>query len=88
MHTLTLAELARKLRARELSVTELTKSLLTRIEAAQPQLNAFITVMADSAMAQSVRAEAALKDGSAGPMHRRRQSYVRWSEARRCPRRG
>ncbi len=68
MHTLTLAELARKLRAKEFSVTELTKSLLTRIEAAQPQLNAFITVMADSAMAQSVRAEAALKDGSAGPL--------------------
>jgi aspartyl-tRNA(Asn)/glutamyl-tRNA(Gln) amidotransferase subunit A len=68
MHTLTLAELARKLRAKEFSVTELTKSLLNRIEAAQPQLNAFITVMADSAMAQSVRAEAALKDGSAGPL--------------------
>src|SRR3982751_5737904 len=68
MHTLTLAELARKLRAKEFSVTELTKSLLTRIEAAQPRLNAFITVMADSAMAQSVRAEAALQDGSAGPL--------------------
>ena len=68
MHNLTLAELARKLRAKEFSVTELTKALLARIEAAQPQLNAFITVMAESALAQSARAEAALKDGSAGPL--------------------
>src|SRR5690349_4248649 len=68
MHNLTLAELARKLRAKEFSVTELTKSLLARIEASQPKLNAFITVMAESALAQSARAEAALKDGSAGPL--------------------
>src|SRR6187397_1168269 len=68
MHNLTLAELARKLRAKEFSVTELTKALLARIEAAQPKLNAFITVMAESALAQSARAEAALKDGSAGPL--------------------
>jgi aspartyl-tRNA(Asn)/glutamyl-tRNA(Gln) amidotransferase subunit A len=68
MHTLTLAELARKLRAKEFSVTELTKALLARIEAAQPRLNAFITVMADSALAQAARADAALRDGSAGPL--------------------
>jgi aspartyl-tRNA(Asn)/glutamyl-tRNA(Gln) amidotransferase subunit A len=68
MHTLTLAELARKLRAKEFSVTELTKALLVRIEAAQPRLNAFITVMADSALAQAARADAALRDGSAGPL--------------------
>ena len=53
MHTLTLAELARKLRAKEFSVTELTKSLLRRIEASQPKLNAFITVTAESALAQA-----------------------------------
>jgi aspartyl-tRNA(Asn)/glutamyl-tRNA(Gln) amidotransferase subunit A len=68
MHTFTLAELAKKLRAKEFSVTELTKSLLTRIEAAQPRLNAFITVMADSALAQAARADGALRDGSAGPL--------------------
>jgi len=68
MHNLTLAELARKLRAKEFSVTELTKALLARIEAAQPKLNAFITVMAESALAQAARAEGALRDGSAGPL--------------------
>src|SRR5687767_12305385 len=68
MHTLTLAELARKLRAKEFSVTELTKSLLDRIEVAQPKLNAFITVMPESALAQAVAADKALAAGSAGPL--------------------
>ena len=53
MHTFTLAELAKKLRAKEFSVTELTKSLLGRIEASQPKLNAFITVTPESALAQA-----------------------------------
>src|SRR3954466_15199466 len=68
MHNLTLAELARKLRAREFSVTELTKALLRRIEASQPQLNAFITVTAESALAQAAAADAAFAAGNAGPL--------------------
>jgi aspartyl-tRNA(Asn)/glutamyl-tRNA(Gln) amidotransferase subunit A len=68
MHTSTLAELAKRLRAREFSVTELTKSLLARIEAAQPKLNAFITVTPDIAMAQAKAADAALTAGKAGPL--------------------
>ena len=68
MHTFTLAELAKKLRAKEFSVTELTKSLLGRIEASQPKLNAFITVTADSALAQAQAADAALASGKAGPL--------------------
>jgi aspartyl-tRNA(Asn)/glutamyl-tRNA(Gln) amidotransferase subunit A len=68
MHTFTLAELAKKLRAKEFSVTELTRSLLGRIEAAQPKLNAFITVTPDSALTQAKAADAALAAGSAGPL--------------------
>ena len=68
MHTLTLSELARKLRAKEFSVTELTKSLLTRIEESQPTLNAFITVTAESALAQAKVADATLASGNAGPL--------------------
>src|SRR5688572_1128356 len=68
MHTLTLSELAKKLRAKEFSVTELTKSLLTRIEGSQPSLNAFITVTVESAMAQARAAESSLASGSAGPL--------------------
>jgi aspartyl-tRNA(Asn)/glutamyl-tRNA(Gln) amidotransferase subunit A len=68
MHNLTLAELARKLRAKDFSVTEITKSLLRRIEAAQPGLNAFITVTPESALAQAGKADAALAAGKAGPL--------------------
>src|SRR5688572_3951314 len=68
MHTLTLSELAKKLRAKEFSVTELTKSLLTRIEKSQQTLNAFITVTAESALAQAKAAESTLASGTAGPL--------------------
>jgi aspartyl-tRNA(Asn)/glutamyl-tRNA(Gln) amidotransferase subunit A len=68
MHTSTLAELAKRLRAREFSVTELTQSLLARIEASQPVLNAFITVTPDTALAQAKAADAALAGGKAGPL--------------------
>jgi aspartyl-tRNA(Asn)/glutamyl-tRNA(Gln) amidotransferase subunit A len=68
MHTFTLAELAKKLRAKEFSVTELTKSLLERIEASQPRLNAFVTVTGESALAQAKAADAAFASGQAGPL--------------------
>src|SRR5688572_5112678 len=68
MHTFTLAELAKKLRAKEFSVTELTRSLLGRIEASQSKLNAFITVTPESALAQAKVADQALAGGKAGPL--------------------
>jgi aspartyl-tRNA(Asn)/glutamyl-tRNA(Gln) amidotransferase subunit A len=68
MHSHTLAELAKKLHAKEFSVTELTQSLLKRIEAAQPKLNAFITVTGERALAQARQADAAIASGSAGPL--------------------
>jgi aspartyl-tRNA(Asn)/glutamyl-tRNA(Gln) amidotransferase subunit A len=68
MHTFTLAELAKRLRAKEFSVTELTKSLLTRIEGSQQTLNAFITVTPESALAQAKAAESTLASGNAGPL--------------------
>jgi len=49
-------------------VTELTKALLRRVEAAQPKLNAFITVTAESALAQAATADASLASGKAGPL--------------------
>src|SRR3982751_5763898 len=68
MHTLTLSELARKLRAKEFSVTELTKSLLSRIEGSQQTLNAFVTVTSELALSQAEAADATLASGQAGPL--------------------
>src|SRR3954463_1363737 len=68
MHTFTLAQLAKKLRAKEFSVTELTQALLRRVQSAQPKLNAFITVTAEAALAQAAAADAVIAAGRAGPL--------------------
>jgi aspartyl-tRNA(Asn)/glutamyl-tRNA(Gln) amidotransferase subunit A len=68
MHTLTLTELAKKLRAKEFSVTELTRTLLGRIESAQQKLNTFITVTAESALAQARASDALFASGTAAAL--------------------
>jgi aspartyl-tRNA(Asn)/glutamyl-tRNA(Gln) amidotransferase subunit A len=57
LHFLSVAQTAELIRKRKLSPVELTKSFLARIEAYDPQLNAFITVTADLALKQARRAE-------------------------------
>jgi len=66
--TATLAELARALRAREVSSEELTRGYLARIERLDPQLNSFVTVTAEQALAQARAADTALAAGDAGPL--------------------
>jgi aspartyl-tRNA(Asn)/glutamyl-tRNA(Gln) amidotransferase subunit A len=56
----TLADLAEALRRKELSSLEVTRWYLERIEASQPQLNAFISVTAESALAEAKAADKAL----------------------------
>ena len=51
-----LAELADRIRAREVSPVEVTEAMLNRIEAQNRQLNAFITVTADVALEQARQA--------------------------------
>ena len=68
MHTFTLVELAKKLRAKEFSATELTKAMLSRVESSQSELNAFVTVTGELALAQAKAADAALASGKAGPL--------------------
>jgi len=68
LHTLTVAELAAGLRARQFSSLDLTLHFLGRIERLAPQLNAFVTVTADRALADARAADAALAAGSAGPL--------------------
>jgi aspartyl-tRNA(Asn)/glutamyl-tRNA(Gln) amidotransferase subunit A len=67
---LTLAEIAAAIRARKVSSVEVTRSLLARIAAWQPTLNAFVRLHADEALAAAAAADAALARGdSAGALH-------------------
>ena len=70
LHFLSLAEASRCIRARRLSPVELTQAHLERIAALDPQLNAYITVTAETALAQAKRAEAEIARGEyRGPLH-------------------
>lgn len=63
-------EAARRLRTGELTCTRLVRACLERIEALQPELNAFITITADSAMAQAETLERDLRAGiDRGELH-------------------
>jgi aspartyl-tRNA(Asn)/glutamyl-tRNA(Gln) amidotransferase subunit A len=66
----TISELSQRLRRREVSPVEITQDCLGRIERLDPALNAFITVMAESALAEARRAEAEILRGEwRGPLH-------------------
>jgi aspartyl-tRNA(Asn)/glutamyl-tRNA(Gln) amidotransferase subunit A len=67
---LTLHEASALVRSKKISPVELTRACLIRIEQLNPMLNAFITVTADSALAQAREAEADIQRGSwIGPLH-------------------
>jgi len=68
LHTKTLAEMARGLKAKEFSSEELTRAFLERIERFNPKLNAFITVLKDSALAQARAVDKQRAAGQAGPL--------------------
>ena len=67
---MTIEQFGRRLRARELTAVRVTDQCLRRIEADNPKLNAFITVMADEAMRQAREADQELAAGNdRGPLH-------------------
>ncbi len=67
---MTVAEAGALIRRKRLSPVELTQACLARIEALQPRLNAFITVMGDSALEAARTAEAEIVRGRRrGPLH-------------------
>ena len=68
MHNKTLAELSTALRQGELSSVELTEHMLQRINTHDATLNSFVTVCADSALAQARAADARIAAGEVGPL--------------------
>ncbi len=65
-----LSEASELVRNKKVSPVELTHECLSRIERLNPKLNAFITVTADSALAEARHAEAEIQhDGWRGPLH-------------------
>src|ERR1700684_4228051 len=66
----TIVELGPRLRRRDVSPVELTRACLDRIEKLNPSLNAFITVTAESALAEARAAETEISRGEwRGPLH-------------------
>lgn len=65
LHTLTLAELAAGLKSRAFSSVELTRHFLSRIEKFDAELNAFITVTPELALAQAADADMRIATGTA-----------------------
>jgi aspartyl-tRNA(Asn)/glutamyl-tRNA(Gln) amidotransferase subunit A len=66
----TIVELAARLKRKEVSPVELTRACLDRIEKLSPTLNAFITISADSALAEAGVAETEIARGQwRGPLH-------------------
>lgn len=67
---LELTAVAELLRTREVTSTEVTDTLLRRIEVHDPTLNSFVTLMADVAVASAHRADDEIaRGGYRGPLH-------------------
>lgn len=63
-------ELARRIRSRELSATEVMEAHIAQIERVNPALNAVVTFLPEQALAQAKTADAALARGEEiGPLH-------------------
>lgn len=66
----TITELSTKFRRGEITPVEVTRACLEKIEKLNPSLNAFITVMTDSALAEARAAEEEIRKGEwRGPLH-------------------
>lgn len=69
MHQLTLTQLQQGLASGDFTATDIAEHYLSRIEAHDPQLNSFITITADQALAQAKAADKARAKGEAGPLN-------------------
>ncbi|HEU5443696.1 MAG TPA: amidase family protein, partial [Steroidobacteraceae bacterium] len=68
IHRNSLTQLAAGLRAKQFSSVELVRAYLTRIEASQTALNAFISVTADQALAAAAAADRDIAAGRGGAL--------------------
>src|SRR5438093_7098809 len=66
---MTATELARRIRAKELSAREVMEAHLTQIERVNPKFNAIVTLLPERAMDGARDSDAALAGGAAGPLH-------------------
>jgi aspartyl-tRNA(Asn)/glutamyl-tRNA(Gln) amidotransferase subunit A len=70
VHEWTLLEAARKVREKQISSRELTGALLARIEALDPKVRAYVTVLPEAAAAQAAACDEEQAKGSLrGPLH-------------------
>ncbi len=67
-YTLTLAQAQAMLHAKEISAVALTQSILDRIVAVEPQIQAYISVTADEALADARAADQAIARGEIAPL--------------------
>ena len=68
--TMTISELAPKIKSKAISPVELTEAVLAQGDRLQPVLNSFITILHDQARRQAREQEAALMRGRAQSMER------------------
>jgi aspartyl-tRNA(Asn)/glutamyl-tRNA(Gln) amidotransferase subunit A len=67
---LSLSELGALLKSRDLSPVEVTEASLRLIDAKNPEVNAYVTIMADEALAAARQAEQEIQTGKyKGPLH-------------------
>src|ERR1044072_3167344 len=70
LYELPLIEVAAKIKAKEVSPVEVTRSSLQRLEETEPALTAFVTTTPEIALEQARIAEKEISDGNyRGPLH-------------------
>ncbi len=70
VYELSAVEMARRIRAKDLSAREVLAAHLRQIERVNPSVNAIVTLLAERAMEQARKADEALAHGDAvGPLH-------------------
>ena len=70
LHYLSISELSKLIETKVISPVEVTKLLLDRIDAIDPELKSYATVMADEALLEAGKAEEDIMKGNyKGPLH-------------------